>query len=52
MCLHTKVIDTMFCTLERWGPWVWLYYVKEMRRVFEDIPALDVVKMYDFRLFW
>ena len=31
--------------------WVWLYYPNEMRGVFGDIPALDVVKIYDVRLF-
>ena len=34
------------------GPWVWLYYENEMRGVFGDTPALDVVKMYDAKLFW
>ena len=34
------------------GPWVSLYHANEMRGIFGDTPALDVVKMYDIKLFW
>ena len=49
LCLHARVIDTVFCSV---GPWVWLYYANEIRKFFGDTPALDVVKMYDVRMFW